>query len=88
VVWKSKRGFGTMLREVIICTGARSATPVNLLEQTIADLDGKLHFLCLSSMVLRSHGTVVLGLPRLAGDAAEATTLDDGGFPRYASARG
>ena len=35
---KFKRGFGAMVREVIFCTGARSATTANVLHPTVADL--------------------------------------------------
>lgn len=35
---KFKRGFGAMAREVIFCTGARSATTADILHQTVADL--------------------------------------------------
>jgi hypothetical protein len=41
VVRESKRGFGAMVRELIFCTGARSATAEDILHQTVADLRGK-----------------------------------------------
>ncbi len=37
MVRQSERGFGAMVRVVIFCTGARSATAEDILHQTVAD---------------------------------------------------